>query len=114
MAIDPLELVSAKLAPDVAKFIDLYRLVDPPAMVRLEPDSTTGNPDPGTVARIADAAWMLGRQWQFGELIGEAQLAVNWEAHPEDVAPLVHAHPTQNEALGEAFLHLAGKPLHAL
>ena len=71
MAIDPLELVSAKLAPDVAKFIDLYRLVDPPAMVRLESDSTTGNPDPGTVARIADAAWMLGRQWQFGELIGE-------------------------------------------
>ena len=28
-------------------------------------------------------------------------------------AALVHAHPTQNEALGEAFLALAGKPLHA-
>ncbi|WP_420362024.1 dihydrolipoyl dehydrogenase [Curtobacterium aetherium] len=55
---------------------------------------------------------MIGAR--VGELIGEAQLAVNWEAHPEDVAPLVHAHPTQNEALGEAFLHLAGKPLHAL
>jgi dihydrolipoamide dehydrogenase len=48
-----------------------------------------------------------------GELIGEAQLVYNWEAHPEDVAPLVHAHPTQNEALGEAHLALAGKPLHA-
>jgi dihydrolipoyl dehydrogenase len=48
-----------------------------------------------------------------GELIGEAQLIVGWEAHPEDVAPLVHAHPTQNEALGEAHLALAGKPLHA-
>jgi dihydrolipoamide dehydrogenase len=48
-----------------------------------------------------------------GELIGEAQLIYNWEAHPEDVAPLVHAHPTQNEALGEAHLALAGKPLHA-
>jgi dihydrolipoamide dehydrogenase len=47
-----------------------------------------------------------------GELIGEAQLIYNWEAHPEDVAPLVHAHPTQNEALGEAHLALAGKPLH--
>jgi dihydrolipoamide dehydrogenase len=48
-----------------------------------------------------------------GELIGEAQLIYNWQAHPEDVAPLVHAHPTQNEALGEAHLALAGKPLHA-
>ncbi|QHC55536.1 dihydrolipoyl dehydrogenase [Rathayibacter tanaceti] len=51
---------------------------------------------------------------RVGELIGEAQLIVNWEAHPEDVAPLVHAHPTQNEALGEAHLALAGKPLHGL
>jgi dihydrolipoamide dehydrogenase len=50
---------------------------------------------------------------RVGELVGEAQLIVNWEAHPEDVAPLVHGHPTQNEALGEAHLALAGKPLHA-
>jgi len=50
---------------------------------------------------------------RVGELIGEAQLIVNWEAFPADVAPLVHAHPTQNEALGEAHLALAGKPLHA-
>ncbi len=48
-----------------------------------------------------------------GELIGEAQLIYNWEAFAEDVAPLVHAHPTQNEALGEAHLALAGKALHA-
>lgn len=48
-----------------------------------------------------------------GELIAEAQLAVAWEAHPEDAAGLIHAHPTQNEAMGEAFLALAGKPLHA-
>jgi dihydrolipoamide dehydrogenase len=47
-----------------------------------------------------------------GELVGEAQLIYNWEAHPEDVAPYVHAHPTQTEALGEAHLALAGKPLH--
>jgi dihydrolipoamide dehydrogenase len=51
---------------------------------------------------------------RVGELIGEAQLAVNWEAYPEDIAPLIHAHPTQYEAMGEAFLALAGKPLHAL
>ena len=50
---------------------------------------------------------------RVGELIGEAQLIYNWDAFPEDVASLVHAHPTQNEALGEAHLALAGKPLHA-
>jgi dihydrolipoamide dehydrogenase len=55
---------------------------------------------------------MIGAR--VGELIGEAQLAVNWEAYPEDIAPFIHAHPTQNEALGEAFLALAGKPLHAV
>lgn len=54
---------------------------------------------------------MIGAR--VGELIGEGQLIVNWEAYPEDVAALVHAHPTQNEALGEAHLALAGKPLHA-
>ncbi|MBW4721690.1 dihydrolipoyl dehydrogenase [Saccharothrix obliqua] len=53
---------------------------------------------------------MVGER--VGELIGEAQLVYNWEAYPEDVAPLIHAHPTQTEALGEAFLALAGKPLH--
>lgn len=50
---------------------------------------------------------------RVGELIGEGQLIVNWEAYPEEVAQLVHAHPTQNEAIGEAHLALAGKPLHA-
>jgi dihydrolipoamide dehydrogenase len=50
---------------------------------------------------------------RVGELIGEAQLIYNWEAHAEDVTPYVHAHPTQSEALGEAHLALAGKPLHS-
>jgi len=54
---------------------------------------------------------MIGSR--MGEQIGEAQLIVSWEAHPEDVAPLLHAHPTQNESLGEAHMALAGKPLHA-
>lgn len=53
---------------------------------------------------------MIGAR--MGELVGEAQLVYNWEAFPEEVAQLVHAHPTQSEALGEAFLALAGKPLH--
>src|SRR5690625_1402772 len=54
---------------------------------------------------------MIGSR--VGELIGEGQLIVNWEAYPDDVADLIHAHPTQNEALGEAALALAGKPLHS-
>ncbi|MBG0741629.1 dihydrolipoyl dehydrogenase [Paeniglutamicibacter antarcticus] len=53
---------------------------------------------------------MIGSR--MGEQIGEAQLIVNWEAYPEDVAQLLHAHPTQNEALGEAAMALAGHPLH--
>jgi dihydrolipoamide dehydrogenase len=54
---------------------------------------------------------MIGSR--IGEQIGEAQLIYNWEATPLDVAQLVHAHPTQNESMGEAHLALAGKPLHA-
>jgi len=54
---------------------------------------------------------MIGAR--MGEQVGEAQLIYNWEALPSDVAQLIHAHPTQNEALGEAHLALAGKPLHA-
>lgn len=55
---------------------------------------------------------MIGSR--VGELVGEAQLIVNWEAYPEDVAPLIHAHPTQNETIGETMLKLANKPLHAI
>ena len=49
---------------------------------------------------------------RVGELIAEAQLITGWDAFPSDVAGLLHAHPTQSEALGEAHLALAGKPLH--
>jgi dihydrolipoamide dehydrogenase len=49
---------------------------------------------------------------RMGEQVGEASLIVNWEAYPEEVAQLLHAHPTQNESLGEAHMALAGKPLH--
>jgi dihydrolipoamide dehydrogenase len=50
---------------------------------------------------------------RVGELIAEAQLIYNWEALPDEVATLIHPHPTQSEALGEAHMALAGKPLHA-
>jgi dihydrolipoamide dehydrogenase len=49
---------------------------------------------------------------RVGELIAEAQLIYNWEALPGEVAQLIHPHPTQSEAIGEAHLLLAGKPLH--
>lgn len=49
---------------------------------------------------------------RMGEQVGEGQLMVAWEAFPEDFEGLIHAHPTQNEAVGEAILALAGKPLH--
>ena len=50
---------------------------------------------------------------RVGELLAEAQLIFNWEASAGDVAPLIHAHPTLSEAMGEAHMALAGKPLHA-
>jgi dihydrolipoamide dehydrogenase len=67
------------------------------------------------LVRVADGpvvgVHMVGAR--MGELVSEAQLIYNWEAFPDEVAQLVHAHPTQSEALGEAHLALAGKPLHA-
>ena len=54
---------------------------------------------------------MIGSR--VGELLAEGQLIYNWEAYADDVATLIHAHPTQSEAMGEAHLALAGKPLHA-
>ena len=67
------------------------------------------------LVRIRDGAvvgvHMVGDR--LGEQVGEAQLIYNWEALPAEVAQLIHAHPTQNEALGEAHLALAGKPLHS-
>ncbi|HET7311329.1 MAG TPA: dihydrolipoyl dehydrogenase [Mycobacteriales bacterium] len=49
---------------------------------------------------------------RVGDLIAEAQLITNWEALPLEVAQLIHPHPTLSEAVGEAHLALAGKPLH--
>lgn len=49
---------------------------------------------------------------RMGEQVGEGMLMVAWESYPEDFDGLIHAHPTQNESVGEAVLALAGKPLH--
>ena len=55
-------------------------------------------------------AHMIGDR--VGELIGEAQVLCNLKVNAVDAARFVHAHPTQGEALGEALLAVAGKPLH--
>jgi dihydrolipoamide dehydrogenase len=49
---------------------------------------------------------------QVVELIGEAAAIVDFEATPDDVASLVHPHPTLSEMLGEIHMALAGRPLH--
>ena len=72
-----------------------------------------GQPNFAVIAKAAKEAGLNAVHIPVSGGIGEGQLIVNWEAYPEDVASLVHAHPTQNEALGEAHLALAGKPLHA-
>jgi dihydrolipoamide dehydrogenase len=54
---------------------------------------------------------MVGER--VSELIAEAQLITNWQALPSEVATLIHPHPTMSEAVGEAHLALAGKPLHS-
>ncbi len=67
------------------------------------------------VISVADGGHVLGVHLvgaRVGELIAEGQLIYNWEAIPADVAQLIHPHPTQSEAIGEAHLALAGKPLH--
>lgn len=56
-------------------------------------------------------ASMIGAR--ASEQVGELMLLTDWEATAADVAPYVHAHPSQNEAIGEAALALAGKPLHS-
>jgi len=75
------------------------------AKVIAEAPSTPGG-QPGRVLGVH----LVGSR--VGELIAEAQLIFNWDAEPDDVAALIHPHPTQSEIIGEAHLALAGKPLH--
>jgi dihydrolipoamide dehydrogenase len=75
------------------------------AKVIAEAPSTPGG-QPGRVLGVH----LVGAR--VGELIAEAQLIFNWDAEPDDVATLIHPHPTQSEIIGEAHMALAGKPLH--
>lgn len=71
----------------------------------------------GAIKLVADSSGtvigihMVGSR--VGELLAEAQLIFNWQADADDVAQHLHAHPTLSEAMGEAHMALAGKPLHA-
>jgi dihydrolipoamide dehydrogenase len=47
------------------------------------------------------------------DLIGSATSATAWGALPIELAAITHAHPTLEEALGEAFQVAAGLPFHA-
>lgn len=71
MPFEPVEVFASGLIDTMRDIAVALPVEDPPALVRVELDSTTGNPAPGVRAQLADAAWMLGRQWQFGELAGE-------------------------------------------
>jgi dihydrolipoamide dehydrogenase len=48
------------------------------------------------------------------EMAAEAQLIHGWGASPDEVAYLIHPHPTLSEAIGEAHLTLAGRRLHQI
>lgn len=49
---------------------------------------------------------------EASELIHEIALAMRLEATVEDLAGMIHAHPTLSEILREAALRASGKPLH--
>jgi dihydrolipoamide dehydrogenase len=73
-------------------------------VIATAPEGASGQPGPVLGVHLVGA--------RVGELIAEGQLIYNWDAQPSDVAQLIHPHPTQSEAIGEAHLALAGKPLH--
>ncbi len=60
-----------------------------PAWIRLEPQSVSGDPSPGLQARIHDPLWLLARQSQLGEFLGEdtgspVSVSVRWTSTPVD------------------------------
>ncbi len=46
------------------------------------------------------------------ELIAECVVAMEFQGSSEDLARIVHAHPTLSEAIHEAALHLDGRAIH--
>jgi hypothetical protein len=82
------EVTGAKVQPLPAEFAGIF-LNDCPAWTRLEPQSVSGDPTPGLEARVYDPAWLLARQWQFGEFQGEdagspVWVRASWTSRPVD------------------------------
>ena len=46
------------------------------------------------------------------EQLGQAYLAVNWEASVDEIAEFIQPHPTLSELFGESVLALTGRSLH--
>jgi hypothetical protein len=66
------DLKAVAMVSEIASFdLSSAIFVAPPALTRLEPRSVSGDPKHGVDAVTADALWMIGRQWQLGELLGE-------------------------------------------
>jgi dihydrolipoamide dehydrogenase len=70
----------------------------------------------GSVKLVAEAGGPVRGVHMIGphvtDLIAEGMLITNWEALPDEVAAMMHPHPSLSEGIGEAHLALAGKPLH--
>jgi hypothetical protein len=64
-------LVNPALTVALQKSAPYLALLRPPSFTRLEPQSVTGDPATGLAMPVADPLWLLHRQWQFGEFIGE-------------------------------------------
>ena len=64
------------------------------------------------VPDISGRGFPVHGQVTLGEQLGQAYVAVNWEASVDDLASLIQPHPTMTEVLGEAMISLTGRPLH--
>jgi dihydrolipoamide dehydrogenase len=80
-------------------------LGDPEGMVKIIAEKRAD----GTGGRLL-GVHMVG-PW-VAEQLGQAYLAVNWEATADEVAALIQPHPTLSELFGESVLALTGRSLH--
>lgn len=80
-------------------------LGEPEGMVKIIAEK---RPD-GTGGRLL-GVHMVG-PW-VTEQLGQAYLAVNWEANADEVAQFIQPHPTLSELFGESVLALTGRSLH--
>jgi len=82
-----------------------------------DPRSRANGATEGFVKVLADKATdrVLGVHIigaEAGTMIGEAAVAMEFQASAEDIGRICHAHPTVNEALKEAALAAWEKPIH--